>query len=751
MLENQLLQGLTQPQRQAVLHTDGPLLVLAGPGSGKTRVIVHRIAHLVSQGIPPWSILSLTFTNKAAGEMRRRVELLLPQDVPDRGRVFAGTFHSFGVRVLRRFAMEANLDPNFNVLDVDDQRAACKAAIKHAGESDTRFTPASVLSEISNLKNKLISPSQAISGATDWRSKVVARIFDAYQKVMARNASLDFDDLLGKLAILLQSNQSVRETLQRRFQYVSVDEYQDTNFAQFSIVLEIAKAHRNLCVVGDPDQSIYGWRGADIGNILNFEEHFPGAKVIPLGENFRSTKPIVDAAASLISRNRQRRHKELKSMRGDGEAPKYVRCADEHAEAALVADRIAQATDQGITWRGMAVLYRMNSLSRVMEEALRRRSIPYQVVRGTAFYDRREVKDLLAYLRLAANPSDDLALGRIANTPTRGLGSTSFDKIELWAAKNGVTLLEGLRHAESSGATKRAAGSAMELATRIASWRHAAENGLPDELGDFTARILKESGLESYYLLADRTDTEADESRTENLAQVVSASADFVVDRLKRESGGDMDEAVSPMNTLLDALRAYLEQVSLVADSDAFDPELGAVTLMTLHASKGLEFPFVCIIGVEQGSLPHVRSFESAEEMEEERRLLFVGMTRAEKKLLITAAAVRTQRGTPMSCIESGFIRELPDSVEREDRARGQRWDENEMDADQGESTDDGVDAPTGGSGMKAGMRVQHPLFGLGVIETLSPRGSSTMVRVKFQKVGVKSLVLEFARLQVVG
>jgi len=252
-------------------------------------------------------------------------------------------------------------------------------------------------------------------------------------------------------------------------------------------------------------------------------------------------------------------------------------------------------------------------------------------------------------------------------------------------------------------------------------------------------------------LLADRTDTEADESRTENLAQVVSASADFVVDRLKRESGGDMDEAVSPMNTLLDALRAYLEQVSLVADSDAFDPELGAVTLMTLHASKGLEFPFVCIIGVEQGNLPHVRSFESAEQMEEERRLLFVGMTRAEKKLLITAAAVRTQRGTPMSCIESGFIRELPDSVVRDDRVRGPRWDENEMDADQGESTDDGVDAPPGGSGMKAGMRVQHPLFGLGVIETLSPRGSSTMVRVKFQKVGVKSLVLEFARLQVVG
>ncbi|MCE9620676.1 MAG: UvrD-helicase domain-containing protein [Planctomycetes bacterium] len=751
MSSNPLLEGLTQPQRQAVVHGEGPLLVLAGPGSGKTRVIVHRIAHLVSLGVPPWSILSLTFTNKAAGEMRRRVEALLPADLPDRARLFAGTFHSFGARVLRRYAVEAGLDPNFNVLDVDDQRAACKAAIKESGESESRFTPAGVLGEISSLKNKLVSPDEAIASATDWRSKVVSRIYAAYQKVLSRNAGLDFDDLLGKLALLLRTDEGVRDALRRRFQYVMVDEYQDTNYAQFAIVLEIAREHRNLCVVGDPDQSIYGWRGADIGNILGFEEHFPGAKVVPLGENFRSTRPIVEAAAALISRNRQRRPKELKSMKGEGEAPAYVRCEDEHAEAALVADRIQQASDQGIPWRGVAVLYRMNALSRVMEEALRRRSIPYQVVRGTAFYDRREVRDLLAYLRLAANPSDDLALQRIVNTPTRGLGSTSFDKIEMWAAKNGETLLEGLRHAEKSGATKRAAHAAAELAARVASWRHDAENGLPGELSDFVARILKESGLESYYLLADRTAVDAGESRTENLAQVVSASADFVVDRMAREGLGGEEDAVPPLRTLLDALRAYLEQVSLVADSDAFDPELGAVTLMTLHASKGLEFPFVCIIGVEQGSLPHARSFESAEQLEEERRLLFVGMTRAERTLLITAAGVRTQRGIPMSCIESSFIRELPEGVTREDRAQGRRREVEDFDGEDAEAPDDGVDHPAGGSGMRAGMQVRHPLFGRGVVESLSPRGSSTMVRVRFQKVGVKSLVLEFARLQVVG
>jgi DNA helicase-2/ATP-dependent DNA helicase PcrA len=727
------------------------MLVLAGPGSGKTRVIVHRIAHLVSLGVPPWSILTLTFTNKAAGEMRRRVEAMLPMDLPDRARLFAGTFHSFGARMLRKYAAEAGLDPNFNVLDADDQRAACKAAIREAGEDESRFTPAGVLGDISHWKNRLVTPSAAISSAMDWRSKVVAKIYAAYQKVLARNAGVDFDDLLGRLALLLQSDETVRSAMQRRFQHVMVDEYQDTNFAQFSIVLEIARQHRNLCVVGDPDQSIYGWRGADIGNILGFEAHFPGAVVVPLGENFRSTRPIVDAAAALIAHNRQRRPKTLRSMKGEGEAPEVVRCPDEHAEAGFVADRILAAADEGTPWRGCAVLYRMNALSRVMEEALRRRGIPYQVVRGTAFYDRREVRDLLAYLRLAANPSDDLALARIANTPTRGLGSTSFDKIELWAAKNGVPLLEGLRHAEETGASTRAARSAVELAKRIDQWRHAAEHGLPGDLGEWTARVLRESGLESYYRLADATEVDAGEARTENLAQVVSAAADFVVDRIAQEGAGADDEAVPPLRTLLDALRAYLEQVSLVADSDAFDPELGAVTLMTLHASKGLEFPFVSVIGLEQGSLPHARSFESAEQLEEERRLLFVGMTRAERRLLLTGAAVRTQRGTPMSTIESCFVRELGGAVKREDRtARRREWGDGVDEADGGAS-EQGVDPPHASGGMRAGMRVRHPLFGTGQIESLSPRGSGTMVRVRFQQAGVKSLVLEFARLQVIG
>jgi len=743
-----LLEGLTEPQRQAVLHTNGPLLVFAGPGSGKTRVITHRIAHLVASGQFASSVLALTFTNKAAGEMRRRVQLLM-QDNTEASRVVAGTFHSFGARVLRRYALEAGVAADFTVLDPDDQTKACKQAITESGEATDRFAPKNVLNEISGFKDMLITPQIATEQAQDWRARIIARIYAAYDKVLQRSSALDFDDLLCRTASLLRGNESVRQQLQRRFHNMLVDEYQDTNHAQFNIVVQLAQQHRRLCVVGDPDQSIYGWRGADLRNIMKFEEHFPDAAVVALGENFRSTAAIVDAAAALIQHNRQRRHKELRSMRGEGEAPRYVRCLDERSEAQRVVHEVRAASKRGVSWRGMAVLYRMNSMSRVLEEALRRAQIPHQVVRGTAFYDRREVRDVVSYLRLAANPHDALALQRIVNVPPRGLGDTSFSRIELYAAQNDVPLIDALRMADQAGVTARATTASKRLAECFLAWRREAESSQAQQLGELVGRIARESGLESHYLAEDRASPDAGDSRSENIAQVVSAAAEFVLERLAQE-GAEL-EGTPPLNTALDGLRAYLERIALVSDSDAFDPENGAVTLMTLHAAKGLEFSLVCMVGLEQGSLPHARSMDAPGDLEEERRLCFVGMTRAENHLMMTSAAVRTVRGQPLSTIESMFIRELPSQVVREDSSgmddAGESGDAS--DADDSRSHSMGR-SPRAGA-MRVGTRVRHPLFGVGVVQAVNARGGSTALRVAFTNVGSKTLIQEFARLQVIG
>jgi DNA helicase-2/ATP-dependent DNA helicase PcrA len=723
-----------------VEHEGSPLLVLAGPGSGKTRVITHRIARLVRGGEFASSVLALTFTNKAAGEMRRRLESLLVDHGDGARRIVAGTFHSFGARVLRRFAMEAGVPADFTVLDADDQERACKQAIEEAGEGGGRFTPRAVLTEIGGFKDQLLMPDVVTAQAIDWRARTMARLYAAYEKVLRRNSSLDFDDLLVRTALLLRDHAEARERLQRRFRNLLVDEYQDTNHAQFCMVLELAREHRRLCVVGDPDQSIYGWRGADIRNILQFETHFPDAVVVPLGENFRSTRPIVEAAAAVIQHNRQRRVKVLTSMRGEGQAPVYERCPDEHSEAGRVVEEVQAAAQRGVPWRGMAVLYRMNSMSRVLEEALRRAQVPHQVVRGTAFYDRREVRDAVAYLRLAANPQDELALSRVANVPARGLGGTSLERLELHAAKQGRPLLEVLREPDVAGVSGRAATGARKLAELVLAWRREAEASAAETLPDLVSRILRESGLEAHYLQEDRSEADEGESRTENLAQVVTAAGDFVSERLVGEQADE--DGTPPLRTALDALRGYLERIALVSDSDAFDPESGAVTLMTLHAAKGLEFPLVCMVGLEQGSLPHARAMDTPGDLEEERRLCFVGMTRAEDKLLMTSAASRTIRGQPMATVESMFVRELPAGVERSDRSG--------FDGDMGEA--DGMDeVPRARSGLRAGMRVRHPLFGLGTIEGISPRGGSTAVRVNFVSAGRKTLILEFARLQVLG
>ncbi|MBM4112403.1 MAG: ATP-dependent DNA helicase PcrA [Phycisphaerae bacterium] len=810
--------SLTDAQRRAVEHVDGAMLVLAGPGSGKTRVITRRIAHLVSLGIPAWQILALTFTNKAAGEMRARVDALVPPGVPGRRGLVVSTFHTFAATLLRHHAEAAGLRPGFVIHDTADQRDAMKRAIADAGVPG-RWTPAGALSEVSRLKNALLGPEDAAAQG-DFRARAVSRLYEGYQRELAASNAVDFDDLLMVLAKLLKRDETIRRSLVERFRYLLIDEYQDTNHAQFVIARRIAE-HGNIMAVGDPDQSIYGWRGADLRNILEFEEAFPGAVVVPLGENFRSTRHIVAAADGLIRHNKRRRHKELTTSLGDGARPAILRCFDEHHEAEQVVRRLREVERTGVPWRGMAVLYRINALSRVVEDALRRESIPYQVVRGTAFFERREVKDALAYLRLVSNPADAAALRRIVNVPSRGLGETSVEKLSTAAREHGVPVAELLHDPSRAGLTARAARSAAELGGLFRRWRELAAKAEASALPDLVAAVLDESGLRA--MIAAQTEADAEgEDRSANLLELENASTDFVQerfadgdvldasDRARAEADAEADagaaargdQAPPPARTALDALRAWLESVALVADADAIDPERGAVTLMTLHAAKGLEFPLVAIVGLEEGTLPHARAIENPDEAEEERRLCFVGMTRAERTLILAHTATRLVHGVRQSCIESRFLREIPvehaeridlagDAIgsfpgdEAFDRGAGDfgaarggrrgggdgervfRVDRSEdwhggtaarsgagggsPGADRGGASRGGVRGAPSLAGLSVGTLVRHPIFGMGVVKELIPRAGSPSVRVVFDNAGMKTLVIAYAKLQIVA
>ncbi len=730
-----LLEGLTPDQRQAVMHIEGPLLVLAGPGSGKTRVITRRIAYLVAQGVPTWNILALTFTNKAAGEMRARVESMLPAELRTRRSLVVSTFHAFCAMFLRRHAVECGVDPEFVIYDADDQRAAVKSAVAEVGLDASNFQPAAVLHRISAAKNQLVDAQRFTETAGDFSARQIAKAYAAYERTLARHKALDFDDLLMRTALALETNDALRAAAAQRYRYLLIDEYQDTNRAQFAIARLIAGAHRNICVVGDPDQSIYRWRGADIRNILDFEECFEGARTVALGENFRSTGHIVAAADGLIRHNRRRKAKPLYTALGAGEKVRIVRCGDEHSEADEVAKAMVEASAQGVPWREMAVLYRMNALSRVIEDAMRRRQIPYRIVRGTAFFDRKEVKDLIGYLRIVANAADDVACARIVNVPPRGIGDTSLARVERVAAAQRMPLLAALVHARGAGVPERSAKRIEEFAAMVARWRALLDGRGADTLAAFVGMVLEEGGLREF---ADGLEGEELDQRRANLDEVVSAAGDFELP----------DDPDAPAPTLLRALQGFLQNVALVADTDALDPDSGAVTLMTLHAAKGLEFGLVAVIGCEEGTLPHARAREGDEDIEEERRLCFVGMTRAKRRLLLTHAARRTVRGMRMSSMESEFLREIPEAdAERQDLASA--WLDG-SDADD-PAPDEFGDVPHKRSlaaQFPVGCAVRHALFGIGVVQAILPRGSVTSVQVSFRTVGVKTLVLEYAKLQ---
>ncbi|MGD9789071.1 MAG: ATP-dependent helicase [Phycisphaerales bacterium] len=806
----ELLEGLTEAQRSAVTHTEGPLLVLAAAGSGKTRVITRRIAYLVSLGVPAWSILAVTFTNKAAGEMRERVRAILGDDPRVMRGMTVSTFHALGARLLRRFADRAGLAPDFAIYDASDQQSLCKRVIADVGLSTSNFPPRAVLSAISTAKNALQDENAYAARATDFSSKNIAKVYKAYAAALRKAGAVDFDDLLLKTAMMLKNDREAREEIGRRWSYLLIDEYQDTNAAQFEIAAAIAEAGAsegrtpNICVVGDPDQAIYGWRGADISNILEFERHFPGTRVVTLGENFRSTAPILAAADTLIRNNKRRKHKDLFTTRPGGERIECVLCRDERHEASLVVDWLKARRDVGdgesvLPWNEMAVFYRTNALSRVLEDALRTEGVPYTIARGTAFYEREEVKSALAYLRVLANQADDVSLLRIVNTPARGIGDAAMKHVQQFAGEQQTTLFEAMRRArEVAALSTRAASGVEKFVAMVDSWTgngtfFAEEAGTGESagsLGDLVERVVQESGLMAMYKAqAAASKSDADEQRLDNLDELIGSAREFedsydpaddpaffealLVEPVERDGVENAGASTNSTPPLLAMLRAYLERVALVADADAVDPSQGSVTLMTLHAAKGLEFACVAMVGLEEGTLPHSRAFESEAELEEERRLCFVGITRARRRLHITSAKYRAVRGFAERTIPSRFLSELPrehvtfsDQSDAFDDLEQSGWFDGVPTRKAGVGGGSGGSGPgrtgsTGTSrstsgarrsagGVSVGSKVSHPQFGVGVVKSVSG-GAQARAVIEFKGVGMKTLVLEYARLTVVS
>ncbi len=628
-----LLESLNPPQQQAVQHGDGPLLILAGPGSGKTRVITHRIAWLLAHGVPDYQILALTFTNKAADEMKRRVALLAPGSA-----VWLSTFHRFCARLLRQYAPLVGLAENYTIYDTDDSQKALKQTIDLLDLELTHFTPERVHAAISWAKNQLITPEQYEPKPGNPLGQIVARVYPAYQKRLLESSAVDFDDLLMHVATLLRENPDVRQRLDARYRYVLVDEYQDTNFAQYMIVRALSADHPNLAVTGDPDQSIYGWRGANLNNILDFEKDFANVQVVRLEQNYRSTQRILRVADHLIAHNLRRKQKRLFTENDEGRPVRLTTYASHKIEAEGIAQRIAEDVQAGRRRpRDFAVFYRVNALSRSLEFALREFGIPYQMVNGLEFYQRKEIKDILAYLHLLNNPRDNVAFLRIVNTPPRGIGRSTIGQLGEYAARKGKSLLEAAREAGLIDSLNKRAAVAVARFVAMYDRLSLASTGPVQEI---MRRVLEESG---YRAALAESDEEQDQERLANIEELITAGHEF-----------------DQQNPGAGHLEDFLEQSCLVNDTDAWEADDDRVTLMTMHAAKGLEFPVVFVIAIEEGLLPHERSRNSPNELEEERRLLFVGLTRAREELHLSMSRYRDFRGVLRMSVPSQFLMELP-------------------------------------------------------------------------------------------
>ena len=761
-----LLRNLNPAQCEAVLHVEGPMLVLAGPGSGKTRVVTHRIAHLLREGVHPSEILALTFTNKASEEMRSRVEQLAPGK-----RVWVSTFHRFGARLLREYSQFVGLSPNFTIYDADDARQTLRRAIEAAGIRTAHYTPERIAAAISAAKNQLITPDKYAPRTGAPLTSVVAEAYPAYQQRLLTSSAVDFDDLLLHVANLLYLNAEVRAELDARFRFILVDEYQDTNRAQYVMLRALSVDHPNLAATGDPDQSIYGWRGADIKNILQFESDFPTVRVVRLEQNYRSTKSVLRVADQLIRSNLRRKAKSLFTENAAGAPVKLVQYATQDDEARGIAETIAEEVQAGRRRpQDFAIFYRVNALSRSLERGLREQGLPYQMIRGQEFYQRKEIKDVLAYCQLINNPRDDQAVLRTINTPIRGIGRTTIQRLSEYAYEHRLPLLDAAREAvHIEGLPLRSAKKVVEYAELINRLGRLAAADMEEILGT----VLDES---KYREPLQESEAEEDLNRLANIEELLTDARQFDD---KHPGGGHLEE--------------YLENAWLVNETDDWQADTDKVTMMTLHAAKGLEFPVVFIVAVEQGLLPHERSINDEEQMEEERRLAFVGITRAKEQLQLSYAVHRDFRGVRRRTVPSPFLIEMPreemelievgdnnwyppdwDDV-RDEIGSHLEHDHHEPYGEVASATErPGEDRstltasqvttaaklagamPLEGSGVSPdafaqGMTVMHPEHGPGKIVALSGAGHNRRATVQFATAGQRRFILAHSPLRPAG
>jgi len=768
--------SLNPMQQEAVYHTEGPLLILAGAGSGKTRVLTHRVAYLIEEKeVKPWNIMAITFTNKAAGEMRERVDQLVQFGAES---IWVSTFHSTCVKILRRFIDYLGYSNNFTIYDADDQRTLMKQVIKKMDLDPKQYRERIVLSVISSAKNELISPQEfRLNAEGDWRQKKLAEVYQEYQTQLVKNNALDFDDLIFKTVDLLRMNVEVREYYQERFRYIMVDEYQDTNTAQFQLISLLAGKYKNLCVVGDDDQSIYKFRGANIRNILDFEDSFPGAKVIKLEQNYRSTSQILDAANAVIRNNQRRKNKKLWTANGEGNPVEFHQYEQSYEEADGIVRDILKSSRE---YQDCAVLYRTNAQSRLLEEKCIQYNVPYRLVGGVNFYQRREIKDILCYLKTVANGQDDLAVQRIINVPKRGIGATTVGKITAWASEKGVSFYDACVSAKAIPGIGKTTGKIDKFVDQIEDFRsRLLEDGC--SIQDLIVAVLLETGYQDE--LAAEGEIES-QTRLENIEELVNKAVSYA----EESEQPDLDE--------------FLEEVALVADVDRMDDSENRVTLMTLHSAKGLEFPVVYLSGLEEGLFPSSMSIRSDDptDVEEERRLCYVGITRARERLVMSGARMRMTNGEMHYSAVSRFVDEIPEELietnklgarlgrktARDDsEADGLPWTQSKQQIGVGmfgmktnsyaSTTASYVGNPEGnrmpGNGMsgngakpafgkaftvqkpssldyQVGNRVRHIKFGEGTVQDIQDGSKDFEVTVGFDTAGTKKMFASFAKLQ---
>ncbi len=772
----ELIEGLNDKQKEAVLNTEGPCLVIAGAGSGKTKVLTHKIAYLMSEKyVKPWNILAITFTNKAANEMKERVENLVGDAAKD---MWIGTFHSICVRILRKYIDRLGFDHSFLIFDTSDQRTLIKECMKALKIDDKMFTDRSILSEISNGKNEMLEPkAYQVKYAGDYRKEIIGRVYELYQKRLKENNAIDFDDIINYTIKILQENEDALEYYTNKFQYILVDEYQDTNKAQFTLVTMLASRHGNITVVGDNDQGIYSFRGADISNILNFEKDFPGAKLIKLEQNYRCTGNILKAANSVIKHNENKYEKKLWTENEEGSLPTIHKSDDEYDEGRYIVEEINHLRrEEYFKYSDFVVLYRMNSQSRAIEEILRREGIPYKIVGGLKFYERKEIKDIISYLRLIYNFSDNISLRRIINEPKRGIGRTSIDNISEISEKTGLSMFDVIKHADEYG-LNRVKANADEFIKTIEELR-----GKIEDLS--ISELIKETLNKTGYVKAlEQENTTEAETRIQNLEEFLTVAIEF--------------EEEEAENTLAD----FLEGITLSSDIDGIEDSEDSVTLMTLHSAKGLEFPVVFLVGMEEGIFPGNKSIGEPKELEEERRLFYVGITRAKRYLYLTCAKKRTIFGSTSYNQISRFINEIPtDLLDGYDELEGNsnnnefvdspyKWEYGtsqnarrySINSSFGSVNSEKVAASSTSTNMntgfqfksaesflnslnnkrkeessfdiskfKEGQRIYHKKFGEGTINKIEEEGEDYKLDISFDKAGHKRLMAKFANLQII-